>query len=332
MNTLRIVLLLNVLLIAWGCGPKCGPSTKVEARISQTAPLPFRVSGITITVDPGSQLDQESNLYNTDHHSVLQGFVKRALLDSSLYNNNANRVVSVRILAQKMYTGDQSFLLGKVPSTYSAKYQVYNPETKAVLWEKTYEVEKSFQLVSDLSCPQKPEAKAALYEAFNEVNSQFIDSLYQIESNELTKEGERIRGTLGIISVSVPMTGDNYTWINNTVKGGQSGRIYVLRYLAELIRDFAADITQSIQNEKLFDYSPGNKYDVLVVVPNIKAKEGGLFSKSSAAFEADAIIFKNGDELTNVEMSVEDCPKEAPLEDLLEIYKRMIVDKLRTLR
>lgn len=113
MNSLRIFLLLNVLLMAWGCGPKCGPSTKVEARISQSAPLPFRVSGITITVDPGSQLDQESSLYNTDHHSVLQGFIKRALLDSSLYNNHANRVVSVRILVQKMFTGDQSFSLGR---------------------------------------------------------------------------------------------------------------------------------------------------------------------------------------------------------------------------
>lgn len=85
----------------------------MEARISQSAPLPFRVSGITKTVDPGSQLDQESSLYNTDHHSVLQGFIKRALLDSSLYNNHANRVVSVRILVQKMFTGDQSFSLGR---------------------------------------------------------------------------------------------------------------------------------------------------------------------------------------------------------------------------
>lgn len=321
---IKRVVLLMILVVMAGCGPKCLPSPEVPVDVPFDKPLPFRVSGVTFDIKPGSPLSEDRVVVSEKGFLALRKMTEKAFFDSALVSPDATEVVTVRVLLSTMFAGTRKSLFNdSKPAKYEATYQVVDPDSGAVLFEKSYSNVKVFEMVSDYGCLSMNEGFEALYNAIHVVNNQFIADLYAIQPKAATDSQGRLKGTLGVIKAQIPWTKDNIYWVRQLSGNHDAEKVH--KTCTVLRMDFPREVTRQLQEEQVFDHSSGNTYDVTIVIPSIWVVRGGWFGDPSNRIEADAVIYRNGVEVGSVEWSKDECPDGVPLQEILDKYRARII-------
>lgn len=318
MNKIHLVLMLVVFGLV-GCGPKCIPESKYVVDFPHDQELPFRISGVTTEVEQGSPMDDDDYILSLKGLLAVRKISETSLLSSKLVNEDSDRVVNVRIILHELWRGRAS-IWGQTPSRYAAKYQVVNPESGEVLFEKRYLREHDFVRESDMTCLSMPEATAVLYQAINEVNSEFLTDLYTVEPRTIKVSGHRLGGSLGVVRAIIPVTRDNLEWL---WENSGTWAIDTNWCRARFHNDLSTQVSKAIQAEKVFDHSSENVFDVTIFVPKLDKRSN---------FLADAVIYRNGVEVGSVEWGRDDWPDDWDRQIAFDQYTVKIVEALKKLK
>lgn len=323
------LLLIGVLLLpAAGCFPKCLPSPKPEADVRQTQKLPVRISGISYVTEAKVENPEDADKvwWNTGRIYDVAKITAESLQESPIADNATEPVASLRVRLHAMTTGSRGGLLySSTPARYAATYEVYNPEDGAIYLRREYVVEKAYESQSDSSCTGNGEGVGAFYSCVNDATGRLIDELYAIQGQAAAPSPGRLHGSLGKATTTFPLTRDNINWLihsRDTYGNTAFTRLYV---------ELPAIVTNRVQQAAVFDHSAKDIYNVRVVIPEFQARGKGWFSDASYAFKADAVIYRNGTEVANVELDSAAYEGKS-LDEIMAAYATLILEKLRTLQ
>ncbi|WP_419786251.1 hypothetical protein [Pseudodesulfovibrio sp.] len=323
------MLILSFLLPAAGCFPKCLPTPQPVAVVKQTAKLPVRISGITYIIEPhGEKLsEQNSETWLMRLTTGLSKISTNCLLDPAITSKDTDRVVSVRIRVHEVVAGFQgSIFASGFPARYAATYEAYSPEDGTIYLSRKYDMKKDFEQQDDRSCTENSEGIGALYEAINDVTGQFIDELYKVQGQAAVPSPGRLPGSLGKVTTFFPVTKRNIRWMLNCATNPYAHATY-----SKLDFDLPGEVTERIQKKAVFDHTGSDVYDIKIFMPAFYATDGGWFSDPFFEFNADAVIYKNGTEIADVEFEA-DSHKGQTLQEVMDSYTQRILEELKKLQ
>lgn len=330
MRTVYTVLLFLFSFTAIGCGPKCLPLPEAKALISHSNKLPFRVCGVTVAFAPPSEQIKDKIWYTYKSFNDVEKVINETFYGSSIVNTTAPSAVTIDVFIKGLRVGSDA-IWGQTPSFFAAKYIVRDMANRKVLLERTYEIEKGYNRESDLRCGLAANAYAALTRAVNTATNKFIDDLRTVSPSANQFENKNnIHGSLQFVYTEIPFTQRNLAW---ELQYHKHCRAFIFQYKTDLKSQLTYDVTRRIFDEKVFDGAVTPSYTIKIFVPRIEASPSSIFrSESSSAFYADAVIYKDGKEIDNVEFSPDEYDPYAAQHIITQQYVNKIIQKVNTLR
>ena len=329
MKPIRVMPLLFLAVLLVGCGPtaKCPPRPEASAQVAPAAPLPFRIGRVTYLPAPADEQVEDKMIFEPQYLSDLMTITKEALYAPEFNNAQSDAAVNVEIKAKGMLLGANS-AWDPSPSLFAAQYTVTDVATGRVLLQKDYENEQDF-VFERTRCSDPGNSVRAFQSAVNLVTGQFMHDLAGLTPTPITNDPQaRIHGSLQSVSSSVPLTKDNIRWIFHHAGERYGKASYSLNFIARLMSVLPARVSRDIAAGHLFDQDPATIYTLEIVVPQIAASRGGLFSKQRNRFAADAVIRKNEEEIGSVELNLDDYDKFESFENVVALYSAKITKYL----
>lgn len=344
MKKINVAILLLTVCTLVGCGmPK--PTKYImppaNAVTSHTEKLPFRIAAVSVHLAPPKNQATEEMLHLYKDLEGVEKLIHNSLYDSVFVNKHVDEVISVDIAIRSLTVGANTSREYS-PSKFSAEFTVTDPISGALLFQKTYSKSRYAERATSFKDygPIFTNQRENLFQIVNEVLNEFVGQIYSIKTRTFeAQSADVLDGTLelvlteypGISQKKIPTSRVGYGFTSTEVANPKV-LIYVQNYKKTLKSELSKQVTKACLQEKIFSQSNTHKYLIKIFVPRITGGPSSIWSEATYGYYGDAVIYKNGVEIANVEIDPSEYEKSTPLPEIVGIHTAKIIKKLKSLK